>query len=253
MSRPFAARRQDANRRALAYASRAFSPMSISGLALWLRADMGITLATTKIAAWADQSGNGRDFAQGTDAQRPVFVSTTPAFAGQPCARFGGVQILSSLASLPAFPSGLSVVMAIGNTPNQVSVAMEVGSGTAADSGGIYIDNPVAYRGLYQKPAATFTQHRYVTPPTASSFITTIDPTVAAASQVRTYVDNVVGVAVSNSASPGTIISAAWNLGARVGLVAPATFDLAEMLVYDHVLTATERAAITAYQQARFG
>jgi hypothetical protein len=37
-----------------------FSPASISGLALWLKADAGVTLSGSNVTGWADQSGNGK-------------------------------------------------------------------------------------------------------------------------------------------------------------------------------------------------
>jgi len=37
-----------------------FSPANLSGLSLWLKADAGVTLSGSNVTAWADQSGNGR-------------------------------------------------------------------------------------------------------------------------------------------------------------------------------------------------
>lgn len=44
-------------------------------LALWLRSDRNITLASTKVSAWGDVSVNGNSLAQGTDANRPTYVN----------------------------------------------------------------------------------------------------------------------------------------------------------------------------------
>jgi hypothetical protein len=38
-----------------------FSPANLSGLSLWLKADAGVTLSGSNVTAWADQSGNGRN------------------------------------------------------------------------------------------------------------------------------------------------------------------------------------------------
>ncbi len=37
------------------------SPIPSSGLSLWLKADSGVTLSGSNVTAWADQSGNGRN------------------------------------------------------------------------------------------------------------------------------------------------------------------------------------------------
>lgn len=61
--------------------SRAITPLSIFGpaaLRLWLDYRQGVTLGTPPdVAAWADQSGQGNDAAQGTAADRPDLVDGT--------------------------------------------------------------------------------------------------------------------------------------------------------------------------------
>lgn len=55
------------------------TPLSIFGasdLRLWLARTLGVTLGTPPdVAAWADQSGQGNDAAQGTAADRPDLVA----------------------------------------------------------------------------------------------------------------------------------------------------------------------------------
>lgn len=51
-----------------------FAPSDVSGLYVWLKADAISGLNDgDKVATWADMSGGGRNFAQGTDANRPVY------------------------------------------------------------------------------------------------------------------------------------------------------------------------------------
>lgn len=53
--------------------STSVTPLAILGsLAWWVRADMGITIGTG-VSAWADQSGNGVNFTQGTGANQPAY------------------------------------------------------------------------------------------------------------------------------------------------------------------------------------
>lgn len=55
----------------------AFTPPSITGgVTLWLRGDLGVTNASGKASAWADQSTNGNDTTQGTAGQQPVINAT---------------------------------------------------------------------------------------------------------------------------------------------------------------------------------
>src|SRR5690606_35019884 len=63
------------------------APVPREGLQVWLRADVGITLAgSNKVSQWNDQSGNGNHAVQGSSSRRPVFVSGT--LNGKPVVQF---------------------------------------------------------------------------------------------------------------------------------------------------------------------
>ncbi len=58
------------------------TPLTILGnLAWWIRADLGVTIATG-VSAWNDQSGNGVNFTQGSGTKQPSFAAS--AINGQP-------------------------------------------------------------------------------------------------------------------------------------------------------------------------
>jgi len=63
-----------------------------TGLSYWLDASDGskITLAGSNVTAWADSSPAGVNFAQGTTANQPVYV--TNAINGLPAVRFNGTS-----------------------------------------------------------------------------------------------------------------------------------------------------------------
>ena len=63
-------------------------PMSIAGIACigWWESDSGVTLtggSPNKISAWADKSGLGQTFSQGTDANRPTTTASDAHFNNQ--------------------------------------------------------------------------------------------------------------------------------------------------------------------------
>ena len=66
-----------------------FSPGNLSGLSLWLKADAGVTLSGSDVAAWADQSGNGKN---STSQINPTFVSN--AKNGKPALAFAGSRMV---------------------------------------------------------------------------------------------------------------------------------------------------------------
>ena len=63
-------------------------PPKAPGCLLWLRADLGITLAagSSNVSAWADQSGSNNNASQGTGANQPTYVANAmnnlPALKG---------------------------------------------------------------------------------------------------------------------------------------------------------------------------
>jgi hypothetical protein len=65
-----------------------FSPKSISNLGLWLDASAptSITLGTSGVSQWNDLSGNGRNFTQSTASQQPSY--TQNAVNGKPAVTF---------------------------------------------------------------------------------------------------------------------------------------------------------------------
>lgn len=78
------------------------TPLTILGsLAWWVRADLGITTGTG-VSAWADQSGNGVDFTQGTGSAQPALVAGT--INGQPAVSFDGIDDWLSAAYVPPAP-----------------------------------------------------------------------------------------------------------------------------------------------------
>lgn len=64
---------------------------SISGLTVWLRADVGVTTSGSEVLTWQDQSGNGNDFTGVADAGvRPTFNSSSTGLGSQPAISFAG-------------------------------------------------------------------------------------------------------------------------------------------------------------------
>ena len=87
------------------------------GLAFWVRADTGLTLAGTTVSQWADLSGNNRHAAQGAAASQPTVV--TNALNGKPVLRFDGVNDFLNF-NLPINGStGLTIVLLSANSASR--------------------------------------------------------------------------------------------------------------------------------------
>lgn len=65
-----------------------FTPMSLTGLALWLDASKGVSATGNNVTSWQDQSGNGNNATQSTSSYEPLHV--TVGINGKPSVHFTG-------------------------------------------------------------------------------------------------------------------------------------------------------------------
>jgi len=72
----------------------AWTPKSIAGLAVWLRADMGVITGTGGVSEWIDQSGNWNSAAQTNSAWRPDLNASDSNLNSQPSLTFGASQAM---------------------------------------------------------------------------------------------------------------------------------------------------------------
>lgn len=72
------------------------SPVPMSNLKAWYKADAGVTLNGSTVSQWNDQSGNGNHLYQSTAANQPTFISDEGD--GLPGIRFDGVNDILGIA-----------------------------------------------------------------------------------------------------------------------------------------------------------
>lgn len=109
--------------------SPSFLPTTISNTSLWLRADLGTTIATG-VSRWADQSGNGNDVVQATGADQPTLQSA--GINGLSSLQFNGTsQFLQNLTYSITSPLTILVVAQFAATANVVEMAYSFGNGGA--------------------------------------------------------------------------------------------------------------------------
>ena len=105
------------------YASGAtqFSPGQISGLMVWYRADLGVTLNSGNVSALADQSGVGdanRNLSQGTAANQPPWNASDTHFNGHSSiGPYNNVaQTLPAVGAWSVAPPGTGTLFAVFRT-----------------------------------------------------------------------------------------------------------------------------------------
>ncbi len=108
-------------------------PDTLPGLALWVRADTGVTTnASGNVTAWTDQSGRGNHAAV-ADAAAPAFVASEPGLNDQPTLRFNGTSQRMTVANriLTNGIEGCTVIAMAKATKNENSTIIGIRTGSS--------------------------------------------------------------------------------------------------------------------------
>lgn len=212
------------------------SPDDISGLVLWLKADTGVEEASADSAEdgdtvqfWRDQSGNGHDASQSTGSSRPEYQ--TNEVNGLPVVRFVSADALET-SSLGAVGTVIVVVGRVTHT-NANAVAGVIVSSAAKRVVTFYPDSSTIYGG------------------DSSEFFGGSIPTWVNGVSTYTFPTSPAFGIVSQTGSPITPEG-----GIIIGVSAindPFIGDIAEIIIYDTALSGSNRAAIEAYLDAKYG
>lgn len=233
--------------------------LAIPNIALLLDGDLGITLGgqPLDVSAWADQSGNGRDYTQATTANQPHQV--VGDLNGHDSLRFGspGDQfmdatgaglIASDLNDLTIFVVGKANVLGgvIWSHRSSTTPLVHVGSVAASNSSFLTMrDNLGNLVQVNPGPAivvGTVHLFEWVFEPNTPFYSAVVDQ----------------GTPVTNVTSlPGTMISTLERIGGTsnnppVILSAVEDFTLTSLLIYDRSLLAAEITTVRNFLKARY-
>lgn len=212
-----------------------FSPVDVSGLVGWWRADLGITIATG-VSAWADQSGTGNHLAQLTPANQPAFTASVAALGGKPALTFNGatkVIFRDPLVGVVAQPNTLITVSNL--TDNSILRRITDGNGGGRQS----------------MIAATSPSYQISAGAAIANFLTATGGHInmatlnGVASQLITD-----GLTVNGDASTASL--GAMYIGDSFGGGANWVGDIPEVMVYSRALSAAELGRVRSYLKSRY-
>jgi hypothetical protein len=229
-------------------------PLSVPDLGLWLKADAGITLVGGAVDAWADQSGNGRNYS--APATRPAYSGTLNGF---PVLTFNGsTDYLTGDAeslTLGQNVTGLTMILVVKYAGAMIQRAFGISTSAAVDgtralvgvsatqwqTGGRRLDaDSVVLLSGGTASTATVIQSSLLRYSVATGAVF-----VNGASQVDTTFQTAGNS--QNGASLRTIIGGGLNL---------ANFlqgDLAEIIVYQRAISVEERNSVELYLSQKWG
>lgn len=217
---------------------------------LWLKADAGITKdGSDRVATWADQSGNGFDFTQSTEAAKPIY--TENELNGLPVIRFDGSDDeMTSAATMGDFIDAGSftvlVAAVINGTSSNVGGAYNNHALFGTTSGAMNIHartNDVVYCGIYD--GGDKLVGRSYTEGDVFIFRARLDGG-------SIYVDLDGGSESSTASGDASGLANSCFLGRDDNGDQHLEFDLCEMIVFDSVLSDAKRDEIERYLNFRW-
>jgi hypothetical protein len=210
------------------------------GIVTWLRADDG----TASGASWTDQTGNGVSATQGTVGNQPA---TTGVINFNPALLFDGADDYMSLAQLQKLPYGNSgrTIVTVGYSTNTVNNRWIFAYGTNASGQG----NFWGQQGTTGNYGGGFSNDV-----TEANYWANNVPLLT----TNTY-DGTNGTIYKNNDAP-TTLTRTWNTVQNVGYIGRQVNNaeywqggIGEVIVYNRVLTTTERQQVNSYLALKYG
>ena len=213
-----------------------------TGLRIWFKAETGVTKDTAGLVlAWQDQSGNNNHASQAMSANQPKF--TDNAFGIGAGVQFDGNDYLTSATGMPT-GSYTKIVRfkAVGTGTVHNLISSDVAGNAGARDHAFFVPN--LYPTIYHS-GSTLGSNQPVASGASVVAACTFD---AANNEAKVYVD---GVLRASGFLDGPNTIASFQLGAFAASAFLAG-GLAEVIVYDHVLSNPDRAAVFAYLDDKY-
>jgi hypothetical protein len=215
-----------------------FDPTTIAGLKLWLKADSLALSDGTAVATWTDNSGLGNNATQGTAGQRPTFQANV--VNGKPVIRFlGGASQVFGLAGIDA--AGVWTVIAVTRPLGSNILTVLANNGSNAPEAFTHYSNGNTYMSVmagnryFVSTATLYGSFHVFSANTGANF----------------YADGTsLGATIANAWSGSTIFNSIGFSGAGTGY---SNGDIAEILLYNNIISTTDRQAVENYLKTKYG
>jgi hypothetical protein len=223
-----------------------------TGLKLWLRSDFGAVTASgdVPVAKWIDESGNGNDGRPPDIPSMPILV--TEGINGKPLLRFNGSRTLINLPNLLRGSAGAEAFAVLRTTADYAT------SNTGLWSFGTNFNNMKYYPaadGTIRDDFGTSGLHGGMQPPPG---VRLSEPHIYnVLSQPDEWTSRINGNVIFTTSNNTVDFSSSPNIGDGGGPYGDYhshfAGDIAEVIIYDHKLSPTERDAVNAYFDLKYG
>jgi hypothetical protein len=218
----------------------------VTGLALWLRADRGVTESNGTVSLWADQSGAHMDATQDQASLKPTLVSN--GINGQPSILFDGVddalQVAQGFSDFSAGVSFFTVVDA--NTTNVCAGIFEASNGREIEDISFDVDF-----GKFNFEVYNSSDETVVFPSGTPEQFTALQRPEGDTVEIRR--NGLVGV-VTDFQLPDVVTRKAVYVGNTLYMDCGAfSGNIGEIILYNRALTDSEVLTVEAYLSTKYG
>jgi hypothetical protein len=223
-----------------------FNPKSIPGCVLWLRSDIGVTVAAGLVTRWADQSGAGNDFTGGVGTEPPFNASdpNTNFFPSIGPFNVGGGSFLSWAGTAPTpAPWQIVGVLTVPVGPIGNEFAWGENAGNRSD---IYASPANAIHWFSSNGANDLSAPR-----TVLQLVSGVQDGAGGVDELFANQKTVTASAATGAVQPNAF-SATREIGAQGGNTNNWGGVWAEIIVYDHVLTDADQTRVEEYLGSRY-
>jgi len=206
------------------------SAPSRDGMAVWVRADAGLSTESSRVEVWSDQSDSSNPLQQPLPIRQPLLIPN--AVNGLPALRFDGEHdVLSFQTPLSGIRTAFWVVR---QDPSAYEQGRSLFGGPTNDFEGGYGTPGSIWEGYYGKTGPVRG---------GSTFLNgvPVEGTTMSRPQQMSVISLVTTGPAAASELAGRSLYDAWR------------GDIAEVIVYDHELNAEERTSVESYLMGRYG
>jgi hypothetical protein len=216
-----------------------FTPRRLTGLILWLDASFGITEAGLGVDTWLDRSDEGNDATQTTDADRPAYTASNANLNSRPSVDFVAASTeFMSLTGMTDASNDYTMFAVVDQTTITGTQALLGSSSTTRalghESSSVSANDSTAWRaGMAGKTGGQILCQRFD----------------ATGTTIEHYRD---GALLGSTTYDATWAWAVPMLGNRNGGAEWLDADVAEVIVYNRLLSDAELAQVHAYLIAKY-
>jgi|GEM_PF-3453669 len=227
--------------------SAAFAPTSVAAIKLWLRADLGVTIATG-VSQWNDQSGTGdanKNVAQATGSKQPTRNTSDAAYNNQTTLSF-------ATASSQELVSGTWAASLA-----EPETIFFVGHQIASASPYVFTDDALTTNLRLMDNNGGGQVLRAYAGASLNSAVSCAAPFVSAV-EFNGATSKIYMSAITATVSGSTGVAPANRAGLRLGVQGGGggqylNGKIAEVIIYGSVLSLSDRTAVTNYLGTRYG